>query len=122
MVIKIASVLTNLRRLFSVLGEVLPKDFHDLRVELGHEDLDGLVRLGVDLPGKVAVQGVQGVEVPAVTDGKLGDLWLIMLQLAVSRIRLHCESFSTPQLLIQKNFRMLGYCETSSTIQQYPII
>ena len=58
---------TNLCRLFSVLGEVLPKDFHDLRVELGHEDLDGLVRLGVDLPGEVAVQGVQGVEVPAVT-------------------------------------------------------
>ena len=73
MVIKIAFISTNLRRLFSVLGEVLPKDFHDLRVELRHEDLDGLVRLGVDLPGKVAVQGVQGVEVPAVA-GKLDDL------------------------------------------------
>ena len=58
--------LAYLCRFLPVLGEVLPKDFHDLRVELGHEDLDGLVRLGVDLPGKVAVQGVQGVEVPTV--------------------------------------------------------
>ena len=59
--------LAYLGRFLPVLGEVLPKDFHDFRVELGHEDLDGLVGLGVDLPGKVAVQGVQGVEVPTVT-------------------------------------------------------
>ena len=59
--------LAYLCRFLPVLGVVLPKDFHDFRVELGHEDLDGLVGLGVDLPGKVAVQRVEGVEVPAVT-------------------------------------------------------
>jgi hypothetical protein len=55
-----------LRCFLPVFGE-LPREYlHDFRVELRHEDLDRLVRLQVDLSGQIAVQWVQGVEVPTV--------------------------------------------------------
>ena len=84
----------NLGRLLSVLGVVLPKYLHDLRVELGHEDLHRLVRLGVDLPGQVAVEGVQGVEVPAVTAISINRAMSLACRVAESKLQLlggpHC--------------------------------
>lgn len=60
---------------FSVLGHLLGEELHDLGVEVCHEDLDGLVRLHVHPASHVAVQRVQGVEVPAVTANYLNSVW-----------------------------------------------
>ena len=48
-------------------GLGLCEDLHHIRVQLRHEDLDGLVRLDVDAAGQEAIQRVEGVQVPTVT-------------------------------------------------------
>ncbi len=52
----------------TILGLRLGESLHDLGVELGHQDLDGLIRLRVDPAGQEPVERVKGVEVPAVTE------------------------------------------------------
>ncbi len=63
----------TLKSLYNYHGSVLSvgslwlsKHLHNLRVELGHQDLDSLVRLDIDPARKKAIQRVQRVQVPAV--------------------------------------------------------
>ena len=58
----------NLGSIGAVLGLGLGEQLHDLRIQLRHQNLDGLVRLGVDAAREDPIQGVEGVEVPAVAE------------------------------------------------------
>ena len=56
----------HLSSLSSVPGHFLGENLHDLRVQLGHQDFNGLVGLRIHFASDITIHGVERVKIPAV--------------------------------------------------------